>query len=111
MTITNPYYRTCRQFSDGSYANSGKEKYIERQEFAQDATQLVPAVAYKRPHQTHATSTLDTICSVIRFFAEFSWSKMSPSVLTSWPAHDTLHVCVGAKRNAPPFGQSRNATF
>lgn len=43
MTITNSYYRTCRQFSDGSYASSGKAKYIERPEFAQDAAHYVRA--------------------------------------------------------------------
>ncbi|KTD64234.1 hypothetical protein Lsan_0929 [Legionella santicrucis] len=43
MGIKNPYIRTCRQFTDGSYANSGKAVYIKHPSFAQDAAHYVRA--------------------------------------------------------------------
>ncbi|AMG12349.1 hypothetical protein M2G59_21050 [Vibrio vulnificus] len=41
--INKPYKRTCRIFSDGSYANSGKSEYIKHPLFAQSPTQYIRA--------------------------------------------------------------------
>lgn len=43
MCIKKPYIRTCRQFTDGSYANSGKSKYMECSYFAEDASHYTRA--------------------------------------------------------------------
>lgn len=41
--VNRPYRRTCRQFLDGSYANSGQGQYIEHPKFAKDANKYVRA--------------------------------------------------------------------
>lgn len=41
MGIKKPYKRTCRQFTDGSYANSGKSKYLRHKDFADSPEQYV----------------------------------------------------------------------
>jgi hypothetical protein len=45
MPITQPYYRTCRQFTDGHYANGGKGRYVEDARFAKDGEHYVRALA------------------------------------------------------------------
>jgi len=41
MGIKKPYKRTCRQFTDGSYANSGKSKYLLHKDFANSPEQYI----------------------------------------------------------------------
>ncbi|KTD16391.1 hypothetical protein Ljor_0697 [Legionella jordanis] len=43
MSLKNPYIRTCRQFTDGSYSHNGKARYIALSSFAQDASYYVRA--------------------------------------------------------------------
>lgn len=43
MTVQRPYRRTCRQFADGSYYDSGGWKYILHPCFAKDAGRYVRA--------------------------------------------------------------------
>jgi hypothetical protein len=43
MSISQPFYRNCRQFTDGSYANSGKSKYIEHPKYAKSPEQYIRA--------------------------------------------------------------------
>ena len=43
MSIKKPYIRTCRQFTDGSYARDGKSRYIELSHYAQDASHYTRA--------------------------------------------------------------------
>lgn len=43
MTIKKPFYRNCRQFSDGSYANSGKADYIDDSRYAKNRENYVRA--------------------------------------------------------------------
>ena len=43
MGIIRPYKRTCRQFTDGSYSNSAKYKYIYHPNFAKSPEQYVRA--------------------------------------------------------------------
>ncbi len=44
MSITQPYFRTCRQFTDGHYAHGGKGRYINDERFAQDGEHYVRAL-------------------------------------------------------------------
>jgi hypothetical protein len=39
--IMRPYRRNCRQFNDGSYANSGKSRYIEHPKYAKDPDKYI----------------------------------------------------------------------
>lgn len=41
MAITQPFYRTCRQFTDGQYADGGKAHYIQDKAFAKDGAHYV----------------------------------------------------------------------
>lgn len=41
MGLKRPYKRTCRQFADGSYANSGKSQYLLNKDFADSPEQYV----------------------------------------------------------------------
>lgn len=41
MPITRPYFRTCRQFTDGHYSHGGKARYIEDSRFAKDGEHYV----------------------------------------------------------------------
>ena len=43
MGIKQPYRRTCRQFSDNSYANSGKSAYIEHEKYANSPEHYIRA--------------------------------------------------------------------
>jgi hypothetical protein len=43
LGLKRPYRRTCRQFPDGSYTNSGQGQYIEHPKFAKDAEKYVRA--------------------------------------------------------------------
>ncbi len=43
MSITRPYRRTCRQFTDGSYTVGGRSEYIVHPRFAQSPEQYVRA--------------------------------------------------------------------
>lgn len=43
MSINRPYFRTCRQFRDGSYAEGGKAKYIELPQYAKNAQHYIRA--------------------------------------------------------------------
>ena len=43
MSITNPYKRTCRIFTDGSYGNSGKWQYIIHPDYAQSPGHFIRA--------------------------------------------------------------------
>lgn len=43
MSQIKPYPRTCRQFTDGSYADNGKWKYLLNKGFAQDPQHYVRA--------------------------------------------------------------------
>ena len=45
MAITQPYYRTCRQFTDGHYTHGGKGRYVEDRQFAKDGEHYVRASA------------------------------------------------------------------
>jgi hypothetical protein len=45
MPITQPYYRTCRQFTDGHYAHGNKGRYVEDTRFAKDGEHYVRALA------------------------------------------------------------------
>jgi len=44
MAITQPYYRTCRQFIDGHYAHGGKARYVQDGRFAKDGEHYVRAL-------------------------------------------------------------------
>lgn len=53
MGIKEPFKRTCRQFTDGSYANSGKSKYLLHKEFADSPEQYVrPFLLIQKDLQT-----------------------------------------------------------
>lgn len=41
MSFKNPFFRTCRQFIDGSYSSNGKLKYIEHPDFAKNALHFI----------------------------------------------------------------------
>lgn len=41
MGIKKPYKRTCRQFTDGHYADSGKSKYLLNKDFAESPAQYI----------------------------------------------------------------------
>jgi hypothetical protein len=43
MAITRPYRRTCRQLSDGSYANNGNGRYVEHRSYARAPEHYVRA--------------------------------------------------------------------
>lgn len=43
MTIKKPYRRNCRQFTDGTYANSGQLRYIHSSEYAAEPSQYTRA--------------------------------------------------------------------
>ena len=43
MTILKPYRRNCRQFQDGTYANSGQARYILDPRYAKHPAQYVRA--------------------------------------------------------------------
>jgi hypothetical protein len=43
MSVNYPYRRTCRQLTDGSYANSGHGQYIEHPKFAKSPEHYVRA--------------------------------------------------------------------
>src|ERR1044072_5929622 len=45
MAISKPYYRTCRQFTDGSYSFSGKAQYIEHPSYAKSPEHYIRAFA------------------------------------------------------------------
>ena len=45
MAIDHPYRRTCRQFTDNSYANGGRSRYIEHPLFARSPEHYVRAFA------------------------------------------------------------------
>jgi hypothetical protein len=38
-----PFYRTCRQFISGDYANGGKSEYIEHKKFATEPEHYIRA--------------------------------------------------------------------
>lgn len=43
MSVIRPYKRTCRQFTDNSYANGGKARYLLHQDFAKAPEQYIRA--------------------------------------------------------------------
>jgi|NGEPerStandDraft_6_1074524.scaffolds.fasta_scaffold85377_1 hypothetical protein len=43
MSVTRPYYRTCRQFSDGSYSEGGRWRYIVHPKYAKSPQHYVRA--------------------------------------------------------------------
>jgi hypothetical protein len=43
VPLKRPFRRTCRQFSDGSFANSGVGRYIEHPKYAQDPEKYIRA--------------------------------------------------------------------
>ena len=43
MGITRPYRRICRQFTEGSYARSGRSRYIEHPKYAKSPEHYVRA--------------------------------------------------------------------
>jgi len=43
MPVTRPFRRTCRQFTDGSYAASGKSRYIDHPLYAQSPEHYIRA--------------------------------------------------------------------
>jgi hypothetical protein len=43
MTIKKPYYRTYRQFVDGSYANNGNGDYVNNKRYASSSTNFIRA--------------------------------------------------------------------
>ncbi len=45
MTIPRPYRRICRQFSDGSYADAGRSRYIDHPMYAESPEHYVRAFA------------------------------------------------------------------
>jgi hypothetical protein len=43
MAVVKPYFRTCRQFTDGGYALGGKGRYVEDPKFAKEGEHYVRA--------------------------------------------------------------------
>jgi hypothetical protein len=43
MSINKPFHRNCRQFSDGSYTNSGMSRYIRHHKYAKAPEQYIRA--------------------------------------------------------------------
>lgn len=45
MPIAEPYFRTCRPFTDGHFAHGGKGRYVEDRRFAKNGEHYVRALA------------------------------------------------------------------
>jgi hypothetical protein len=114
MPVTQPYYRTCRQFSDGHYAHDGKARYIADSRFAKDGEHYVRALTLLqkdlqelfdfvepddknkdcysyRIHELHMRAAIEVEANCKAILAENSYVKLDPK--TGKPA---------LKRNGDP---------